>query len=89
MHRIIFMAGSIIASSLGLALAGLVLREAIRNSRSQTRSKPFHDRVFTDPASVFRSRIWDIAVRGYDTPELQHDDNLARQRQSGNDRSVQ
>ena len=89
MHRIIFMAGSIIASSLGLALAGLVLREAIRNSRRQARSKAFHDRIFTDPAGVFDSRVWDIAVRGYDSPELRHDDALARQRQSGNNRSVQ
>lgn len=88
MHRIIFLAGSLIASSLGLALAGLVLREAIRNARRQTQARSSRDRTFADPAGVFEARIWDIAVRGYDSPELRYDDALARERRSGNQRGV-
>lgn len=88
MHRIIFLAGSLIASSLGLALAGLVLREAIRNARRQTQPRGSRDRVFADPARVFEARIWDIAVRGYDNPELHYDDTLARERRSGNNRGI-
>jgi hypothetical protein len=89
MPRIIFMAGTIIASSIGFALAGLVLREAIKNSRPRRSAKPLHSELFADPVGVFDSRTWDIAVRGYDSPELRHDDTLARQRLSGSNRGVQ
>ena len=83
------MAGTIIASSIGFALAGLVLRDAIKNSRPRRPVKNFHSALFADPIGVFEARTWDIAVRGYDSPELQHDDALARQRLSGTNRGVQ
>jgi hypothetical protein len=89
MPRIIFMAGTIIAASIGFALAGLVLRDAIKNSRPRRAAKSLHGALFADSAGVFDSRTWDIAVRGYDSPELQHDDALARQRQAGHNRGVQ
>jgi hypothetical protein len=89
MPRIIFMTGTIIASSIGLALAGLVLRDAIKNSRPRRLAKNLHSALFTEPAGVFDSRTWDIAMRGYDSPELRHDDTLARQRLSGSNRSIQ
>ena len=89
MPRIIFMAGTIIASSIGFVLAGLVLRDAIKNSRPRRSAKSLHSALFADPAGMFDSRAWDIALRGYDSPELRQDDTLARQRLSGSNRGIQ
>jgi hypothetical protein len=84
MHRLIFMAGTIIASSLGFALAGLVLCEAIRNARAHKiePSRP----VLTQVDSEYIG--WESVIRGYDSPEIAREDRLARARHSGNNRSV-
>jgi len=82
MHRIIFMAGTIIASSFGFALVGLVLREAIKNARTQWATR---DVSLSDLPSLDTPVIdWEIAVRGYDSPEVEKDDRSARARYSGN-----
>ncbi len=85
MHRLIFMAGTIIASSLGFALAGFVLCEAIRNARGHKvmeSLRPVLARVDSEYTG------WESAIRGYDTPELAREDRLVRARYSGNNRSA-
>jgi hypothetical protein len=89
MHRIFLVAGTIIASTIGFALVGRALSEATRNSRRHSRSKNSYRPAFTDPASIFDLPAWDIAVRGYDSPELRRDDDRARLRHWGNNRGVQ
>jgi hypothetical protein len=84
MHRILLMAGTILASSIGFALAGLVLGEAIRNSRGRSPGNPFPSLV-----QMPQGRRLHAAVRGYDTPELHRDDTLIRMKQSGQNRGVQ
>jgi hypothetical protein len=89
MHRIFLVAGTIIASTIGFALAGLVLSERSKTRRRRSRSKNSYSPAFTDPTSIFDLRSWDIAVRGYDSPELRRDDSRARMRHLGNNRGVQ
>ena len=75
MHSIILMAGSIIASTIGFALAGFILSEAIRNSRRQASMKKFKP-VLDD--FFQHSSFGKLLQRGYDTPELHREDTLAR-----------
>lgn len=89
MHRILLMAGTILASSIGFALAGLVLGEAIRNSRGRSPGNPFPSLVQMPQGRPLQARHLETAVRGYDTPELHRDDTLIRMKQSGQDRGVQ
>ena len=86
MHRILLMAGTILASSIGFALVGLVLGEAIRNSRGRL---PGNSLVYMPRSRPLGARHLETAVRGYDTPELHHDDTLIRMKQSGQNRGVQ
>ena len=89
MHGIILMAGAIIASSLGFALAGFILSEAIRNSRRQaTPQRVYTARSVTDKDSR-PATLRHPVFRGYDTPELHREDSLVRTKQSGNDREYQ
>lgn len=87
MHRIILMAGSILASSIGFALAGFILSEAIRNSRRQAPSKKAYKARLVSDDSFRDSTLRDLVRRGYDTPELHREDTLARM-QSGNSRDA-
>jgi hypothetical protein len=62
----------------GFALITLVLRNAVRKSRETRKSpdiKPFN---FSYGANSLDSIRWELAVRGYDTPELCREDALAR-----------
>lgn len=89
MHGIILMAGSIIASSIGFALAGFILSEAIRNSRRQAASKKIYGPRWVTDEYTRHSALRHPVSRGYDTPELHREDTLARTKQSGNDRDYQ
>lgn len=89
MHRMILMAGTIIASTLGFALAGMILGDAIRNSRRRPAPRRFYTPRFIANASASGSRFRDPPCRGYDTPELYREDNLARTKKPGNDRDYQ
>ena len=84
MHRIILMAGSIIASTIGFALAGFILSEAVKNSRRQSPSNRTNKLRFV--AADF-PLFPEPFRRGYDTPELHRDDTLARM-QSGKTRDA-
>lgn len=86
MHRMIIMAGAILASSIGFALAGLVLREAIKSCRGQPQSRQLDG--FASARSDLEVRDLDL-IRGYDTPELAREDLLARARETGSDRRIQ
>ena len=87
MQSIVLMVGTILASSIGFALAGLILSEAIRNSRRQASSKKTDKPrlVFDDSFRI--STLCDLVRRGYDTPELHREDTLARM-QSENSRDA-
>jgi hypothetical protein len=87
MHSIVLMVGTILASSIGFALAGLILSEAIRNSRRQTSSKNTDKPRLVADDSFRVSTLCDLAHRGYDTPELHREDTLARM-QSENSREA-
>jgi hypothetical protein len=78
MHRIILVAGSIIASSLGFVLTGYVLSEAIRNSRRKMRPQRIKEPRLAADNSTRDYFFAEPSRRGYDTPELHRDDNLAR-----------
>ena len=87
MHRFILLAGSIIASSIGLALAGLILREAVKSSHRRIRLGAYWHPAL--PASDLQSRLSDLGVRGYDTLELRYEDTLARLSRAGGNRELQ
>lgn len=87
MHRMIIMAGTIFASSVGFVLAGLVLREAIRNCRRQ--GQPRQVNRFPSAHSDTAGGEMEIASRGYDTPELAREDLLARLRETGSSRTIE
>jgi hypothetical protein len=89
MHGIILLAGSIIASSIGFALAGFILTEAIRNSRRQATSRRVYRPRLNTNGFTHHPALAVPVCRGYDTPELYREDFLARTRQSGNDRDFQ
>jgi hypothetical protein len=89
MYRFILITGTIIGSSLGFALAGLTLGEAIRNSRRRAAPKRIYKRHFLVDENVLRSAFRDPISRGYDSPEVLREDSLARTKNSGNDRDYQ
>lgn len=85
MPGIILMAGAIIASSVGFALAGFILSEAIRNSRRRaTSQRAYRTRLVMDEDSRPSALRYPV-IRGYDTPELHREDSSARTKQSGDD----
>jgi hypothetical protein len=78
MLELVLLTGTIVALSFGLALIALILRNAVRKSRKPRKSpdiKPVN--VFHD-ANSLDSIQWELALRGYDTPELCREDRLAR-----------
>jgi hypothetical protein len=89
MQRFILMAGTILAFSLGFALAGFILNEAIRNSRRRPIGKKDYRGQLRAPQTLQYSVLGDPACRGYDTPELHREDSLARTKKPGNDRDYQ
>ena len=89
MHWFILMAGALIASSIGLALVGLVLREAIRNSRRPVASKTLYTPRRVSHAYAKHSALRLPLSRGYDSPEIQREDTFARTKQSDNDLNYQ
>ena len=89
MQQIIVMAGTIIASSMGIALAGLILGNAIRNSRRSRASRKSPKPQFIAVPDVLDACLGKTTRRGYDTPELHRDDTLQRLKQSGEHREVQ
>jgi len=84
MQRFILMAGTILASSLGFALAGFILNDAIRNSRR--RPGPKEKPQLRAAQTLQYSVLSDPICRGYDTPELHREDSLARTKKPRNDR---
>jgi len=89
MQELVLMAGTIIASSMSIALAGLILGNAIRNSR-----RPRASRKSSNPQLIAVPDLLDACLgkttrRGYDTPELHRYDSLERLKQSGNRQKVQ
>jgi hypothetical protein len=89
MHRIVLMVGTMIASSIGFALAGFILGDAIKNSRRQSRSKRIANPRSAANTGILDSHLREVTLRGYDTPELHRDDTLARLKQSGSNPDAQ
>ena len=84
MPQIILMTGTILASSVGLALTVLIVRNAISNSWRKayvdgSQAAEFAGTPYQDLCP------WDLAVRGYDHPELASEDILMRTRLSSRD----
>ena len=71
MPQLILIAGTIFAAAIGIALASLILRQAVRN-----RLADFAGDVRWD------SLVREFTVRGYDHPELASVDDLTRARLS-------
>ena len=86
MQRFILIAGTILASSLGFALAGLILNDAIRNSRRRPVRKKDYRPQLRAVQTLQYSVLADPICRGYDSPELHREDSLARTKKPGNDR---
>ena len=78
MLELILLTGTIVAMSLGCTLIALTLRRAVHRSRALRKPPHSPARVFSDGAGAAESIRWDLAVRGYDTPELCREDMLAR-----------
>ena len=79
MIELILLTGTIVAMSLSCTLIALILRNTVRDSR-KLRNRP----AIPTPALTHGVRApdaiqWDLAVRGYDTPELCREDMLARE----------
>lgn len=79
MPQIILLTGTLLASSVGTALGALILRNAIRNAWRRVKVAERRTAEFIGDADLdVRSR--DLAVRGYDTPELAWEDIRMRTR---------
>ena len=79
MPQLILIAGTIFAAAIGIALASLILRQAVRNS---FRRVP-RDRLADFAGDVrWDSLVREFTVRGYDHPELASEDDLTRARLS-------
>jgi hypothetical protein len=78
MLELILLTGTIVAMSLGCTLIALTLRRAVHRSRGLRKPPHIPARVSIDAAGVADAIRWDLAVRGYDTPELCREDMLAR-----------
>jgi hypothetical protein len=78
MPQLILLIGTIIASSIGFVLVALILRNAIRESRQPNNPSGVQTVDFTNADPDWTAR--DLAVRGYDTPELWREDVLTRHR---------
>ncbi len=78
MPQLILLTGTIIAASIGFALVALILRNTIRKSRALDNSSGIQTVDFTDVGPDWGAK--DLAVRGYDAPELWREDVLARHR---------
>jgi hypothetical protein len=87
MAQTILMTGTILASSIGCALAMLVLSSAIKNAWKRPRSDQISTLEF-DAAGVFEFDRDNAAVRGYDSPELCQEDDAARLRRVGDERQL-
>jgi hypothetical protein len=77
MPELILIAGTTLAAAIGIALAGLILRQAVRNACPRVP----RDR----PAAVAGEVRWgslvrELGVRGYDHPELAREDFSTRAR---------
>lgn len=71
----ILLTGTAMAATMGFALAALVVRNALGKS-SKSSDSPTNE---ANDFSGEESTEWPLtAVRGYDTPELWHEDTLAR-----------
>jgi hypothetical protein len=79
MIELILLTGTIVAMSLGCTLIALILRNTVRNSR-KLRNRPANPTPALTHGVLAPDAIhWDLAVRGYDTPELCREDMLARE----------
>jgi hypothetical protein len=78
MPQTILLTGTILASSIGFALIGLLLRSAIRSDWQHSVRKPCHRGRSHDDSNRCAANSLKEAVRGYDTPELYREDFLAR-----------
>ena len=78
MLDLILLTGTILAMSLGCTLVALIVRNTVRQSRKPC--KPPHNpaRVLIDGAVASDAIRWELAVRGYDTPELWREDTRTR-----------
>lgn len=82
MPQIIVVTGAILASSIGVALAGLILRSTITSARRSRDGE--ENRMVEFTGNISRdSGPWDFAARGYDSPELAQEDALMRDRSPG------
>jgi hypothetical protein len=88
MDQIILLAGTVFASSIGLALLALVLITTIRRSHEQAGSALVQTLHLVDEENFLASAVSEPAIRGYDTPELCQEDNLARYRQSTDEKHL-
>ena len=82
MDQIVLMVGITVAFAIGIALLALVLMTAIRNARKVNRSPQIRPLGFVADKDSCASSALELAVRGYDTPELCREDQVARFRQS-------
>lgn len=87
MPQTILLTGTILASSIGCALVMLVLGGAIKSAWKRPVSDSMSSLEF-DEAGVFEFSRASVTVRGYDSPELCHQDCAARLSASGCDRNL-
>jgi len=76
MRRVILTAGTIIASTIGFALAGFMLSEALKHSWRKASLPSRYKPQFA--GDFLPSSFEEPPLRGYDTPELHREDTVAR-----------
>jgi hypothetical protein len=75
MQQLFLLVGTVLASSIGLALLALILVTTFRNSRTPSGSKNMNSAFIQEVSDeIYLSQ----AIRGYDTPELYRQDELLR-----------
>jgi hypothetical protein len=78
MDQIVVMAGTLLASVIGLGLLAFVLLTTIGSSQRSPSSKRVQLPPVIEENQLFALVISRRTIRGYDTPELWREDDLAR-----------
>jgi hypothetical protein len=77
MDQIVVMVGTLLASAIGLALLGFVLVTTLGSARRSPPSRQIQTPVIEENP-LFAALVSRSTDRGYDTPELCREDDLAR-----------
>ena len=88
MDQIVVMVGTLLASAIGLALLGFVLVTTLGSARRSPPSRQIQTPPVIEENPLFAALVSRSTDRGYDTPELCREDDLARRGEAQDERPL-